>query len=223
MTGDSKSTIKTFYTDHPVISNLILIALTGVLLTWGVLLWLDHWTMHGSTATVPDIRHRSYSEARSILQLHDLDIEISDSIYDRSLAPGTVVESWPKSGAVVKAGRQVYVTVTAFSPKQVTISMPLAGSVSMRQAMSYLRGIGLTDIRIVYVPSEFPDLVLKATYGDTHLTVGSVIPVTATVTLEVGSTPVQEEDVFDEGITGLDEDSTANTGQEEATSTFSGF
>lgn len=222
MTSNSKSSIKTFHSNHPVISNLILIVLTGIILTWGVLLWLDHWTMHGSTATVPDIKHRTYAEARSILQLHDLDIEISDSIYDRSLAPGTVVESWPKAGAVVKAGRQVYVTVTAFSPKQVTISMPLAGSVSMRQAMSYLRGIGLTDIRIVYVPSEFPDLVLKATYGDTPLNVGSVIPVTSTVTLEVGSTPVYEEEIFDEEFSDQSGDSAAEI-ESEVASTFSGF
>lgn len=194
---------RNFYQKHPVIANLILAVAAGLLLIWAVMIFLDSWTFHGQTAVVPDIKHKSYSLASDILGANKLSIEISDSVYDRSLAPGTVVESWPKAGAVVKEGRQVYVTVTAFSPKQVTISMPLSGNVSSRQAMSYLRGIGITDIRVEHVPSEFVDLVLGARYGDTPLSVGSVIPVTSTVTLTVGNGPIEVPDslaVDDEAI-----------------------
>ena len=186
-------TLNSFRIKHPVIANLVYIIVVALVLLWAVLLFLDYWTMHGQTSVVPEIKQKSYNEARALLAANGLNIEISDSIYDRNIAPGTVVESWPKAGAVVKGDRQVYVTVTAFSPKQVTISMPLTGNVSSRQAMSYLRGIGITDVRMVYVPSEFPDLVMGAKYGDTPLSVGSVIPVTSTVTLEVGNGPAPEE------------------------------
>lgn len=179
--------IKEFYGRHPVLSNIILIALTGTLLVWGVLIFLDFWTLHGHNAVVPQIKLKNYAEAASVLKANDLNIEISDSIYDPELAPGTVVESWPKAGAIVKNGRQVFVTVTAFSPKQVTISMPLTGNVSSRQAISYLRGIGINDVRLEHVPSEFADLVIGARYGNTPLNVGTVIPVTSTITLTVGS------------------------------------
>ena len=110
--------------------------------------------------------------------------------------PRTVLESWPRAGAVVKRGRQVYVTVTAFSPKMVRITMPVTG-VSSRQAVSYLRGLGITGIRIVSVPSQYPDLVESAKADGKMLRVDSEIPVTATVTLEVGSAPEkpQTEDV----------------------------
>lgn len=185
--------IKAFFSQHPVLGNFILIIITGLILLWAVLIFLDYWTFHGETAIVPEVKGKSYVEAESVLKANDLTIEISDSIYDRTIAPGTVVESWPKSGAVVKRGRQVFVTITAFSPKQVTISMPLTGNVSSRQAMSYLRGIGITDIRVENVPSEYTDLVVGARYGDTPLSVGSVIPVTSTVTLSVGCGPAQEE------------------------------
>ena len=47
--------------------------------------------------------------------------------------------------------------------------MPLSGNVSSRQAISYLRGIGISDIRMETVPSEFPDLVMGARYGDTPI------------------------------------------------------
>lgn len=192
--ADSKFSVRDFYRRHPFLSNLLIVMAVGFVLLWLVLLFLDFWTMHGATAVVPQVKQKSYAEAESILSANKLGIEISDSIYDRSLPPGTVVESWPKAGAIVKEGRQVYVTITAFSPKQVTISMPLTGNVSSRQAMSYLRGIGITDIRVVETPSEYVDLVLGARYGDTPLTVGSVIPVTSTVTLTVGCGVVETPD-----------------------------
>lgn len=194
MAERKKFSVKDFYNNHPIISTLILMCVVTLLLLWGATIFMNRWTLHGSTAVVPDIRNKSYAEARSLLAANNLNIEINDSIYDRGAAPGMVIETWPKAGAVVKEGRQVYVTITAFSPKHVTISMPLTGNVSSRQAMSYLRGIGISDIRLESVPSEFPDLVMGARYGDTPITVGSVIPVTSTVTLEVGSGPQEPVD-----------------------------
>lgn len=194
MPEHAKFSIKEFYQKHPIICNIILIILTGFILLWGALLFLDSWTLHGDTAVVPDIKHKSYADAKAALEANKLTIEISDSIYDPAFGPGTVIESWPKPGAVVKDGRQVFVTVTAFSPKQVTISMPMTGNVSSRQAISYLRGIGISDIRLEHVPSEFVDLVVAARYGNTPLNVGTVLPVTSTVTLTVGSGYSEEND-----------------------------
>lgn len=179
--------IRDFYNQHRIISTLILMSLATMLLLWGAMIFLDLWTKHGANSVVPDIKNMSYTEAAQVLQANKLEISINDSIYDPSMPPGTIVESWPKAGAIVKEGRQVYVRTTAFSPKLVAISMQLSGNVSSRQAVSYLRGIGLSDIRIESVPSAYPDLVISARYGNTPLTVGTTLPVTATVTLEVGS------------------------------------
>lgn len=188
-----KFSFRQFYSRHPFLSHFFFVVAAGVVLIWLVLIFLDFWTFHGETAVVPMIKQKSYAQARDILQANKLEIEISDSVYDRNIAPGTVVESWPKAGAVVKEGRQVYVTVTAFSPKQVTVSMPLTGNVSSRQAISYLRGIGISDIRLEHVPSEWADLVVDARYNGASLTVGAVIPVTGTVTLSVGSGPAEAD------------------------------
>ena len=190
----AKFSVKDFYSKHPIISHFLIICALTILLLWGAMIFLDSWTQHGSTSVVPQIRNMSYAEASSALNANNLIIEINDSVYDRSMPPGTIVESWPKAGAVVKKGRQVYVTVTAFSPKQVTVSMPLTGNVSSRQAISYLKGIGISDIRLVSVPSEFPDLIMGARYGDTPITVGTIMPVTSTVTLEVGTGPIEYTD-----------------------------
>lgn len=172
-------------------SSLILIAVAACLTVWMCLLFLDVWTRHGDDAVVPEIKDLPYAEAEQVLAASDLEIEISDSIYDKSVSPGTVVESWPKAGAVVKRGRSVYVTVTAFSPKHVTISMPVTG-VSVRQAVSYFTALGVSGIRFVNVPSQFPDLVESAHANGRPIGVGSVIPVDATVVLEVG-VAIEEE------------------------------
>lgn len=182
------SKIRHFYTRHPIISNLIIMFFVAIILVWCAMIFLNVWTNHGSTSTVPQVRNLSYTTAAQLLHDCDLKIEIADSVYERNAAPGTVIESWPKAGAVVKRGRQVYVTITAFSPKMVHLTMPVSG-VSSRQAISYLRGIGITGIRIVTVPSQYADLVESATVDGKPLHVDSEIPITATVTLEVGAVP----------------------------------
>lgn len=195
----NESFISRFYSKHRIISHLIIIVVTAMLLVWFAMIFLNVWTHHGSTATVPQVRNMPYATAAELLRDCDLDIEISDSVYDRNTAPGTVLESWPRAGAVVKRGRQVYVTITAFSPKMVRVSMPVTG-VSSRQAVSYLRGLGITGIRIVNVPSQYPDLVESAKVDGHLLRPDSEIPITATVTLEVGSAPVVSdivEEAFD--------------------------
>ncbi|MDE6453468.1 MAG: PASTA domain-containing protein [Muribaculaceae bacterium] len=189
--NSNKSFISRFYASHPIISHLLMIFLAGLLLIWAAMIFLNVWTHHGSTSVVPEIKNLSYASAAEVLQNNNLGIEISDSVYDRSTPPGTVLESWPKAGAVVKRGRQVYVTITAFSPKMVRITMPVTG-VSSRQAVSYLRGLGITGIRIVHVPSMYPDLVESAKVDGHMLHADSEVPVTATVTLEVGSAPAQQ-------------------------------
>lgn len=181
--------MKEFFQKHPIIKHLLLIFATAMALLFAILIFLDFWTHHGETSTVPSVKGMSYAQAVRQLREADLEAEISDSIFDRTAEPGTVVESWPKSGAVVKRGRQVYLTITAFSPKTITISMPVIG-VSSRQAISYLEALGINSVRLVSVPSQYPDLVENAFADGKTLSVGTNIPVTASVTLEVGTIPI---------------------------------
>ncbi|MDE5594597.1 MAG: PASTA domain-containing protein [Muribaculaceae bacterium] len=199
--NDFISYIRRFFKNHPIIANLLVMFIIAWLIVWGVLLFLDSWTHHGSTSTVPQVKGMTYQQAMLVLAENDLTVEISDSIYDRNARPGTIIESWPRAGAVVKQGRQVYVTITAFSPKQVTVSMPVIG-VSSRQAVSYLEALGVTSIRLVSVPSQYPDLVENAYADGKPLTVGASFPVTASVTLEVGSAPIDTypTDSLDEAV-----------------------
>lgn len=201
MSSSFISKIQTFRRNHPLWTALIAMALTALVLVWLILIFLDVWTHHGDDSTVPQVKDMTFAQARAKLAEADLDIEISDSIYDTSIPAGTVVESWPKAGSQVKRGRSVYVTVTAFSPKHVTLSMPITG-VSVRQAVSYLNALGITGIRFVNVPSQYPDLVEGAHADGRPLGVGSVIPVDASVVLEVGTyvAPAVVDDSDDDSL-----------------------
>lgn len=181
-----KFDIKTFWNSHPIWSALIIIAVCSMIFAFIALGFLSLWTRHGDVVTVPEIKHMSYAEAEEVLDSHGLRIVISDSIYDKKYAPGTVIDCVPKAGQVVKDGRDIYVTITSFSPKHVTISSPIV-NVSSRQAISYLSALGINGIRLVSVPSQYPDLVERALVNGKPVSVGSVISVDATVVLEVGS------------------------------------
>lgn len=192
---------------HPVLYNILLALASIVALVWLSLVFLDLWTHHGATSVVPDIKFMEYPVAVDRLAENDLEIEVSDSIYmseitdstyNRRVRPGMVLETWPKAGAVVKRGRPVYVTIVAYSPKEVTVSTPV-DNISSRQAISILQSLGINNVRIVYVPSYYNDNVERALYNGRTINVGSTLPVTATVTLEVGQaiSPEPQEEYTD--------------------------
>lgn len=164
--------------------NLVLMGVVFALLVYAALCWLDAWTLHGQYKTVPDVKGRPYDSALQLLELEGFVVELSDSIYDRNSSPGTVVEQNPKENNKVKPGRTVYLTINAFSPKNVTL--PSLTDISVRQARSILEGLGITKIETISVPSEFKDLVIGARHDGVELQAGARVPVTSSITLEVG-------------------------------------
>ena len=197
---------------HPVLFNIFLAIGFIFLMAWITLMFLDAWTHHGRTSVVPDIKYMDYREAIDKLDENNLEIEVSDSIFISDLAeslrkkmqPGMILESWPHAGAVVKEGRQVYVTIVAYSPKEVVVSTPI-DNISSRQAISLLQGLGINNVRIVSVPSMYNDNVERALYNGKPIGVGTSLPVSATVTLEVGKA-IEPEPEFTAADTTTDSD-----------------
>ena len=170
----------------------MLMFLVGCGVVWMTLIGLDVWTEHGKFEIVPNMRGLSYSQAASALTAAGLQPELSDSIYDDTTAPGTVLEQSPRANTKVKPNRVVYLTINAFSPKMV--SVPSLADMSLRQARSTLEGIGIKKIKEHYVPSEYRDLVIGAKFNGITLKPGARIPTSATVTIEVGGGLPDEED-----------------------------
>lgn len=162
----------------------------AVVIGWLAMLWLDVWTRHDDTITVPSVKTLSFGEAATRLDHEGLVAVLSDSVYDKSTRPGTVIDQNPKVGTVVKEGREIYLTINAFSPKMV--SLPTLTDISLRQAKSILEGLEIKKVVEKRVPSDFKDLVLAVRYKGTRLSPGARVPVNATIELEVGEGKAEE-------------------------------
>lgn len=181
---------------HPVLMNLIYIIVASVLLIWMLLWFIDFWTFHGEERVVPDVKGQTFESAEGNVDLSGLKAVISDSVFDSYSRPSTVVEQTPIAGARIKKGGTVYLTIVAFSPKLITV--PDFYNVSVRQARSMFNGLGISEVREVPVISEYQGLVLGAKFNGVSLQPGARIPVSAVVTLEVGSGYEDFSDTADE-------------------------
>lgn len=181
-----------------ILFHIGLMILAGVVIAWLSMMWLDKWTRHGDTIIVPTVKTMTYAQASDALKSDGLLAILSDSVYESRMAPGVVIEQNPKAGTVVKEGREIYLTINAFSVKMVTL--PTLTDISLRQARSILEGLEINNIIEKRVPSDFKDLVLAVRYKGNRLSPGARVPVNATIELEVGEGVIETVDA--DSITG---------------------
>ena len=83
--------IKSFSNQHPIIYNVILILLALMALIYATLIFLDFFTEHGKFKIVPNIKQMPLNEAIQVIKSEGFKYEITDSIYNDTFKPGTVV------------------------------------------------------------------------------------------------------------------------------------
>jgi eukaryotic-like serine/threonine-protein kinase len=111
-----------------------------LLLTWGVFSMLDRYTRHGEVYIVPDFSGLNHQEV--ISQYEDqFRFIIADSIYEKGMIHGAVLQQDPLPGSKVKKGRNLYIIVVAKQPDKVM--MPNLANLSLRQALVTLESAGL--------------------------------------------------------------------------------
>lgn len=179
-----------------ILLNMLAMLAVAVVIGWLAMMWLRVWTRHSETIAVPAVKSLPYPSAFEMLSAEGLTGIVVDSVYDTRTKPGTVIEQNPKAGTIVKEGREVFLTINAFSPKMVTL--PSLTDISLRQARSILEGLEITRITERRVPSEFKDLVLNALYHGSRLMPGARVPVNAEIVLEVGE---GDNDILSDSIT----------------------
>ena len=123
-------------------------------------------------------------EAATKLQRSNLILEISDSIFEASTSPGSVITQTPKAGSKIKNNRTIYVTIRSFSTQQVEI--PSIVDLSLRQGMSMLEAAGFKNIAVEKIPSEFSDLIYDLKMNGLSLSPGDKVPVNAKLTIIAG-------------------------------------
>ena len=190
---------------------ILLNLLVMVVLVLAILLvtfrWMKSYTRHGQYITVPDVSGMYEEEAGQALAAVGLRYEVSDYKYDKSLVEGGVIEQKPKSGAYVKEGRKIYLTVN--TGKEPLKPIPdLADNSSLRAAESHLRAAGFKLGKTVYIDGDL-DWVYEIRYQGESIEAGTEIPEGSLLTIvagngnpvenieEVDSTEVVDADFFE--------------------------
>ena len=178
--------------------NLIAMPLVVIAVIFGVLNWLDTYTHHGESIIVPNVNGLPWTEAEKEFHKKNLKVEIVDSNYVKGMAAGAVLEQKPASGAKVKVGRTVYLTInTGEAPK---IAIPdIIDNSSFRQAEARLRALGFKLTEPEYIEGE-KDWIYGVKFNGKELTSGEKIPREAVLTLCVGDDKLKGDSIQSDSL-----------------------
>ena len=123
------------------------LVLICILLFFGSLSWL---TGNGKVEKVPSVVGQNILAAKKILEDKGFDVIIQDSVYVDSVAKQAVLRQIPEADALVKSGRNIYLTVNRTIPPQV--EMPNLAGFSVKSAEMYLISLGLKMGEVSYRP-----------------------------------------------------------------------
>ncbi|MCD8166317.1 MAG: PASTA domain-containing protein [Bacteroides sp.] len=158
-----------------------------------VLKWLDVYTRHGESVTVPDISGMSVKDAKKILKNKSLECEISDSMYVKEKVPGIILDQRPEQGQRVKEGRIVHLTINTLNVPQMTVP-DVADNSSVRQAQAKLLAAGFRLTENEFITGE-KDWVYGVKYNGRQLSINEKVPAGATLTLLVGDGVPEPEEI----------------------------
>ena len=174
-----------FVKRHPIIFNFCLIVVAFFAVSYAALFFLDIFTEHGKTVTVPDVRNMPVAEAENVLHRAGFNVEVTDSLYNEQYNLGAVVEQTPKANAEAKSHRTIYLSINYSTPR--TITLPNLADYSERQGLSMLQGLGFNSVEVVYVPSPYKGLILNVLVDGYQVDPGTRVLPTVKITLNVGN------------------------------------
>ena len=113
----------------------------------------------------------------------ELEYVIIDSIYQPNHKGGYILRQDPDSGAMIKTGRKIYLTVTSYVPDNAIV--PDLRSLSVRHAISQLENVGLHGGKLIFVDDPH-HVVLEQKYKGRTVNEGRRLEKGAMVDLVVG-------------------------------------
>lgn len=165
--------------------NLLCLILVTVVLVSAVLIGLNIYTQHGKAVEVPDVKGISVENAEPLFTKKNLSYLVVDSIFIKNAIPGSIVETTPPVGSMVKEGRTIYLKVNAYLPQFITI--PDLKDTSLRQSLATLRSLGFENIETKTVPGVYKELVLGLESKGVAMEAGQRVPANTPLSLLVSS------------------------------------
>ncbi len=148
------------------------------------LIFLNLYTRHGNEVEMPDFIGKDSKSLVTDSLSADFIVVVSESVFDKTSKPGTVLKQNPNPKEKVKRGRKVYVTVASDQPP--IVKMPQLQDVSLRQAEIMLKAEGLVLGTVIYKPSPYENAVLEQLYRGRPIASGKDINMGEIITLVVG-------------------------------------
>ena len=206
-----------FFKKHYILKHLLLLLIVVVALFAILIFWLDNYTRHDEKQLVPNVIDLTEENAATLILSRELNYEIVDSVFRTGAVPGAVVDQDPKADTFVKKERKIYLIINAKSAQMTPL--PEVIDLSLRQAQALLLGADFKIKEVVYIPSDYRDLVLEVLYNDKKVEAGEDLPAFSELVLHVGdggikidtdtiatdtTTVIEEEFVEDEDLLGDD-------------------
>jgi beta-lactam-binding protein with PASTA domain len=163
--------------------NLLAILAVSVVLYFIFFALLGQITGHGEELKVPNIVGKTLLAGESQLTKIGFDVQI-DSAYDPSKKALTVLGQQPESGAIVKPGRTIFITINKAEPPKTP--MPNLTGLSLRSAIMILNSSKLHLGDTTYRPDIAQGAVLEQLYNGQVIRPGQMIPQGSTISLVIG-------------------------------------
>ncbi len=157
---------------------------SGILILTLSFFGLNLYTLHGEGFRVPDFTGLTEQQLEHLIQEKGLRYTIIDSVHINNMPPGVVMEHVPEAGELVKRNRTIFFTINAWSPEKVQI--PNLVDYSVRNARVILESFGLKVGELIFVPSEYTNLVLGQHLNGKAVSPGTQVVKGTSVDLLVG-------------------------------------
>jgi len=175
--------------------NLLAMLIVIVLLALGVKYGLDWYTHHGEGVKIPKIEGMDFARARSLIEDHGLNIMVSDSGYNKSMAANSILVQTPGAGTTVKLGHTIYVTIN--SPSSPSFVIPdIVDNSSYREAEAKLMALGFKLTPPQQVAGE-KDWVYGVLCRGRRVAAGDHVSIDNPLTLMIGSGEYDSDEEVD--------------------------
>jgi eukaryotic-like serine/threonine-protein kinase len=176
--------LKNFIFSKVFLKNLGLAAVILVAMIMILLIWLNFYTRHGQSRSVPNLVGLTMEQTARAAKKSKMRYQIVDSVYTNTVPRGCIAEQNPKPGFKVKKWRNIMLTINAFNPEMV--AMPNLVNLPKRQALALIESAGLETGTLKYIPDISIDVVINQLYNGREITEGDSLQKGSVIDLVLG-------------------------------------
>ena len=172
-----------FFKRFPWALHLLIMLGVSLVVLMVVLFFIRIYARQGEEYELPDVVGRNIAELQDDNPI-ELDVVVMDSIFRPGEVGGLILTQDPKAGTMVKKGRKLYITMTAYTPEDAVL--PELAGLTVRQAVNELYAEGLVVGKLKFVEDPYKNNVIDQTCKGKTLYAGQQIERGSVVDLVVG-------------------------------------